>query len=195
MVSGEALDDPELEPIDFVHEGRLLRLCCKGCMKAVKKSPEKFIAKVDAAVIAEQKPTYPMTKCVVSGEPLEAEGGTPVDHVHGTRLVRFCCGGCKAGFKASPETFMADLDRALIEAQLKDYPLEKCVVSDEPLTAMGKPVDLLYGTRLVRLCCKGCKKRFNKGPEEFLAMIDKARAAEPVKGKFGKRPDEDSKGG
>ena len=90
--------------------------------------------------------------------PIDTEGGTPVDHVHGTRLVRFCCGGCKAGFKASPETFMADLDRALIEAQLKDYPLEKCVVSDEPLTAMGKPVDLLYGTRLVRLCCKGCKK-------------------------------------
>lgn len=65
----------------------------------------------------------------------------------------------------------------------KDYPLETCVVSGDPLkpSAMGLPVDFLLeqkdkNPRLVRFCCKGCIKSFNKDSEKYLKMIDEAEA-------------------
>ena len=36
---------------------------------------------------------------------------------------------------------------------------------------------MLYGTRLVRVCCKGCKKALAKKPSEIIAKLDKAAAA------------------
>ena len=69
---------------------------------------------------------------------------------------------------------------ALIEAQVKTYPLDKCVVSGEPLDAMGGPLDVLYGTQLVRLCCKGCKKAFHKDAAAMVAKINAAAAKKPA---------------
>ena len=42
---------------------------------------------------------------------------------------------------------------------------------------MGEPVDFLYGTRLIRLCCGGCVKGAAKNPQAALAKIDAAFAA------------------
>ncbi|MEM7310817.1 MAG: hypothetical protein AAF682_29370 [Planctomycetota bacterium] len=162
------------DPIDLVKDGRLVRLCCKGCTKAVEKDPKDAIAKIDRAVIAQQSKTYPLKKCAVSGEDLGSMGDI-IDVVDGTRLVRLCCKGCKKGYAKDPAKFMAKIDAALIESQKKTYPVKKCLVSEEPLDAMGGPIDMLYGTQLVRLCCKGCKKGFEKNPKEFLAKIDAAK--------------------
>lgn len=64
-----------------------------------------------------------------------------------------------------------------------DYPVDYCVVSGDKLEDgdMGPPIDYTYmqdgkPDRLVRLCCKGCVKDFNKDPEKFLKMIDDAAA-------------------
>ncbi len=170
VVSGEGLHAMG-KPIDIVHDGKLVRLCCKGCKKMLRKKPAEIVAKIDAAVIAAQKPTYPLKKCVVSGEGLASMGG-PIDVVHGTRLVQLCCDGCKKGFARKPERFLAKIDAALIETQKKSYPLKSCPVSGEPL---GDGHDFLYGTQLVRTCCAGCEKPFRKDGEKLVAKIVKAR--------------------
>jgi YHS domain-containing protein len=173
-VSGKAFGG-DVKAVTFVHEGRLFLTCCGDCPAAIRKDPAKYAAMIDEAVIAQQTPTYPLETCVVSSEGLH-DMGEPVDLVYGTRLVRLCCKGCKKGFHKDPEKFLAKIDAKLIEAQKADYPFETCVVSQEKLGSMGEPVDKLYGTTLVRFCCKGCIKTFEKEPDGFLATIRGARA-------------------
>lgn len=172
-VSGEELTSMG-KPFDTVHEGRLVRLCCKSCVKDFQKDPAAVIAKIDAAVIEQQKASYPLEKCPVSSEVLGSMGD-PLDMVHGTRLVRLCCKGCVKEFQKDPGKYMAQVDEGLIRAQRATYPLDKCIVSGESLSSMGEPVDVLYGTKLVRFCCKKCVPEFQKKPAEYLAKIDAAR--------------------
>jgi YHS domain-containing protein len=167
-VSGEKLSD---KAVDYVTQGRLVRLCCKDCIAEVEKAPAAIIAKVDAAVIAAEKASYPLKTCPISGKKL-GEMGDPVEYVHGTRLVRFCCGNCTKAFEKNPEEAMKAIDTAYIAAQKPNYKLTTCVVSGEKLGEMGDPVDYLYGTRLVRFCCKDCVKDFNKTPAAFLAKLE-----------------------
>lgn len=180
-VSGEGLGSMG-EPIDMVVEGKLVRLCCKGCVKGVKKDPAAAIAKVDAAVVKAQGASYPLDTCVVSGEKLDAMGA-PVDVVTGTRLVRVCCKGCIKKVKSDPKASLAKINAALIEAQRASYPLETCAISGEGLDAMGEPIEMLYGTQLVRLCCKGCIKGFKKNPKATLAKIAEAGKAKEASAK------------
>lgn len=158
-------------PVDVVHEGNLYRVCCDGCAKAVPRMAEKLRAKVVAGVIAEQKPGYPMAKCVVGNVPLDEKAQ---DVVVGTRLIRTCCAKCAKAAEEKPAGFLAKVDTALIEKQKATYPLKTCVVSGEPLDAMGGPVDKLYGVRLVRVCCDGCGRGFDRAPAKFLAKLDAA---------------------
>ena len=112
----------------------------------------------------------------VTGAPL---GDHPVDHVYGTRLVRFASADSVAKFDKDPNAAMAKVDAALIEALKSTYPLKKCVVSDEALGGdMGPPIDHLYGVRLVRFCCKDCLPKFDADPAKYLAKIDAAAKPE-----------------
>ena len=175
VISGKPLGEMG-EPENIVVDGRLVRLCCGGCEKKVRANPGDAIAKIDAAVIEQQKPHWPMESCPVSGEPYGGEMGEPIDMVHGTRYVKLCCKGCIKSFKKEPARFMARIDQAYIEQQREHYPLETCVISGEPLGSMGEPVDRLYGTTLVRLCCKGCIKKFEQDPQPHVARIRAAWA-------------------
>jgi hypothetical protein len=177
-ISGEKLGGMG-KPFDYVVDGRLVRLCCKSCTKDVDKDPQGVIAKIDAAVIQAQKPTYPLDTCPISGEKLDA---TAVDFVVGTRLVRTCCAKCKKTVLKNPRSALDKIDAALIEAQRPGYALKTCVVSGEPLG--DDAVDQLYGTRLVRFCCSKCIKQFDKDPETYLAKLPApamARAKESAK--------------
>ncbi len=54
VVSDEKLEGDMGGPIDYIHkeEGksdRLVRLCCKSCIKTFKKDPAKYLSKIDAA--------------------------------------------------------------------------------------------------------------------------------------------------
>ena len=53
--------------------------------------------------------------------------------------------------------------------------LKTCPVSDELLGEMGKPVVFVFEGQEVKLCCKGCKKDFDKDPAKY---IKKIRAAD-----------------
>ena len=151
------------DPISYVHEGRLYRLCCKSCIKLLTKSPAEYAAKVDAAVVKEQLPSYPLETCPVGGEKL-GSAGEPVDLVVGTRLVRLCCAKCKPAVAKDSAAVLAKVNAALIEKQSASYKLETCPISGEKLGGMGEPMNYLYGTRLVKLCCKGCVKGVTRRP-------------------------------
>ena len=50
--------------------------------------------------------------------------------------------------------------------------LKTCPVSGEKLGGdMGKPYVFAYKGQEVKLCCKGCKKDFDKNPEKYLKLI------------------------
>ena len=56
--------------------------------------------------------------------------------------------------------------------------LTTCPVSGEKLDGdMGKPLVFTYKDQEVKLCCKSCKKDFDKNPEKYLAKIRAADKA------------------
>ncbi|MBE2203956.1 MAG: hypothetical protein IAE94_06440 [Chthoniobacterales bacterium] len=56
------------------------------------------------------------------------------------------------------------------------YPLKTCVVSGEGLTEMGKPYVFTYEGQEVQLCCKSCKKDFDKDPATYMKKIEAAKS-------------------
>jgi len=168
-ISKEKLGGKMGAPVNFVHEGHLVRFCCKDCVKEFQKEPAAILKQIDEAVIKEQKASYPLTKCPVSGEALAA---TAVDFVNGTRLVRFCCKDCPKEFQKEPAKFMAQIDKAMIDAQKKTYVATTCPISNKKIEGDG--VDYLYGTHLVRFCCPKCPDAFLKDPAKGLAAVDAA---------------------
>lgn len=58
----------------------------------------------------------------------------------------------------------------------KDYPLTKCVISDEKLGDHGRPMKVTSEGTDVWLCCKSCVKDFNKEPKKFTKMVKDAAA-------------------
>ena len=69
-------------------------------------------------------------------------------------------------------------DKDIIEKQKPSYPLKTCVVTGEKLDGeMGPAIDYVYKGRLIRFCCKGCIKKFEKDPEPYLKKLDEAAKA------------------
>ena len=69
-----------------------------------------------------------------------------------------CCGGAAETKPVTDAKVMPDL-------------LPTCPVSGEKLGEMGKPYTFVYKDQEVKLCCKGCKKSFDKNPEKYLKLI------------------------
>ncbi len=92
-----------------------------------------------------------------------------------------------ASFAAGSSAFAAETSASVAAdsaAAVAAYPMTTCVVSGDKLEAgdMGPPINYIHKEagkpdRLVRLCCKGCIKKFNKEPAKYLKMIDDAAAA------------------
>lgn len=121
--------------------------------------------------------SYPLAVCPVTGEKLGSMGEPIVKKIDG-RTVKFCCGGCVEAFAKDPAKWNKKMDEMIIEAGKADYPLAECVVSGEELGSMGEPINLVHRptNTLVRLCCKGCVKAFEKNPEEFVEKVKAAQA-------------------
>ena len=61
------------------------------------------------------------------------------------------------------------------KAKVRPYPLKTCVVSDEKLGGdMGEPYVFTYQGREIKMCCKDCRKDFDKNPSKFLKKLDAA---------------------
>lgn len=98
------------EPMDYLYGNRLIRFCCKMCTGQFHKDPDKYLAKIDAAVIEAQIADYPTATCVVSGDTFGGDMGEPIDYVLGNRLVRLCCKMCIDAFEANPAAYLVNLE-------------------------------------------------------------------------------------
>lgn len=122
IVTGEKLGGMG-DPVTKVYDGREVRFCCGGCVKIFEKDKAKWTKKLDDAIIAAQKPTYPLNTCVVSGDTL-GRMGEPVDYVWGNRLVRLCCSGCIAALNKDPEKYLEMINVASTPVKAAETPAE-----------------------------------------------------------------------
>lgn len=68
--------------------------------------------------------------------------------------------------------FSADTKTEKKTEKAKPYPLTKCVVSDEKFGGdMGEPYVFTHEGQEVKLCCKSCKKDFDKNSAKFMKKI------------------------
>jgi hypothetical protein len=172
-ITGKKLDSMGSEVVEII-DSREVRFCCAGCPPKFKEDKAANFKKIDALMIAQQLPYYPMDTCVVSGNALDLKGGS-IDFIYGNRLFRTCCNDCKAEFLENPTDYVGDLDDAIIKAQLKTYPLTYCIIGRGPLDGMGGPDHMIVGNRLVELCCGGCRAKVLKDPLAVLAEINEAK--------------------
>ena len=167
------------EPVSFNHQGRDIKFCCAGCEPKFKAETAKYIAIIDAQIIEQQTPYYPLKTDVVSGAPLP-EDAKVVNLVYMNRLVRLADQKSAQKFTKDPQPYLAKIDEAVIAAQKDSYPLDKCIISGEPLDAMGEPVMKVYANRLVQFCCDGCVNKFTPQVAKYLAALDGGPAPEHI---------------
>lgn len=173
IVSGEKLGEMG-EPIVKVYDGREIKFCCAGCPKKFEADKAAYLKKLDEAIIAQQKASFPSEVCLVSGDKFGGDMGDPVDYVFGNRYMKLCCKGCAKDLMKDPAKFLPKMDAAIIARDMKSYPLDTCVVSGDKLGSMGKPVDFVFAGRLVRLCCEKHRAAFDKEPWKFMRKLDAA---------------------
>jgi len=113
VVSGESLIIKGKDiGVDYVYRNRLVRLCCKGCIREFNAEPAGFLKNLDAAVIKAQTADYPLKDCAVLEGSKLGSMGDPVEIVVANRLVKFCCAGCRPKFDKDPAAFLVRLDKA-----------------------------------------------------------------------------------
>jgi hypothetical protein len=166
-VTGQALDAMGGPVIETINE-REVRFCCAGCVGRYRANIEEYEAKVDAAIIEQQREQYPTDRCVVMDTALGSMGD-PMDHVHGNRLVRFCCAGCVRMFTQDPKPRLAKLDAAAIE-KARDAVPETCVVTGDALGDTS--VTLILGNRALSLHSEACVKAVADDPAKYLDASD-----------------------
>lgn len=76
-------------------------------------------------------------------------------------------------FLAAPLTGFAEEKKA---EKAKPYPLDKCIVSDEKLGEMGDPYVFTYQGQEIKMCCKSCRKKFDKDPAKYVKKLKDAEA-------------------
>ncbi|MCC6427834.1 MAG: hypothetical protein IT435_13565 [Phycisphaerales bacterium] len=167
------------DPVVKLYDSREVRFCCPGCPEKFEKDKVANFTKIDEKIIKDQAPLYPLKTSVVTAKDLPAK---PFEFIYGNRLIRLGAEGEKADFLKDPKKYLGTLDKAVVEQQGKDYALKTCPVSKEEFGGdMGEPVDLVIAGRLVRLCCKACKKDVEKDPAKFVAIVDAAQRGNAAK--------------
>jgi YHS domain-containing protein len=167
------------DPVVKLYAGREVRFCCDSCPAKFEKDLDASLAKLDEKIIKDQAPLYPLKTSVVTGKDLPEK---PFEFVYGNRLIRVGAQSEKADFLKDPKRYVKDLDKAVVAAQGKDYPLKACPVSHDELAGeKDENVDVVLAGRLVRLCCKDCKNDIEKEPAKFIAAIDQARKGDTAK--------------
>ena len=94
-----------------------------------------------------------------------------------TRLKQFVAAGLALAYVCAPLTAFA------ADKKAKPYPLDTCIVSDEKLGEMGDPYVFVHKGQEIKLCCKSCKKDFDKSPGKFMKKLAQAEKKEKEKNK------------
>lgn len=182
------------------YKDKMIGLCCPGCGKQFlawdEARKDAFVAMTaadhepdmnhssDTPPTAETKAPpeawtdpYPFDTCPISGKKLGSMG-EPVVKEYDGREVRFCCNGCVGRFEADLVASWKKVNEEITNDQLRYYPLDTCIVTSEPLTEDDEDIatNMVYGNRLVRLCCGACAREFKDDPKKFIDKLDKAAA-------------------
>lgn len=191
--------DPSAGTVEY--EGNAIGMCCPGCGKQFLAWDDARKDEFVALAVAHREPgmdahtdhgaepapaaagedawtgPYTLAICPVSGQKLGSMGDPIVAEYDG-REVRFCCDGCIDKFEADQAGYWEKIDEQIVADQLRYYPSKTCIVSDEPLTEDGEDIaiNMVYGNRLVRLCCKMCARDFKADPEQFIETLDAVTA-------------------
>ena len=59
--------------------------------------------------------------------------------------------------------------------EVKPYKLDTCIVSGEKLGEMGEPFVFTHEGQEIKLCCKSCKKKFDKDPAKYLQKLEEKK--------------------
>lgn len=106
VVAGKELDENAQSRIV---NNRLMKFCCANCPTTAASTPEKFIAKLDEAVLQQQNENYALKTCPVSGKELGSMG-EPLTMVVANRLIKLCCAGCEKTAAKHPAKMIALID-------------------------------------------------------------------------------------
>ncbi len=162
------------EALDLRHEGRELRVCSETCRGELERDAAVALAKIDAALMTDQRPYYPLKTSLISGAPL---GAAPLDFVWGNRRFRVCDASERAQVLADPVKSIRALDRAVISVQTPTYGMpEKCPVQGDILPTDRK-IDFVVANRMIRVCCGRCVRIVKARPYQYLGMIEYANRA------------------
>lgn len=146
---------------------REIRVCCEDCVGTFRSQANHWLPIVDERIKDQQRDFYPRDTCVVDGTKLDDFNRQ--DFVFRNRLFRLCSEDCQKKLEQNPAKYFALVNRAVVEKQKARYPLNKCIVSGQPL---GKSaVDHVVGNQLVRLADADQIEAFNKSPGEYLAKV------------------------
>lgn len=130
---------------------------------------------------------FPLRDCPVAMHEI-GEMHEPSIRVYGGREIRFCCDACIETFEEDLTKSIAEVDTLIIADQLPFYPLNECLIGEDPLVVDGESIalDRVFNNRLFRFCCEGCVGVVAKDPAAAIAKLDKAvmeaqRASYPLK--------------
>ena len=164
VVSGEGLSLTTLA-IEF-YEGHLVLLANEPARQIFLSDPRTYWDILRQETIRSQQETYPTSNCVVSQEPLGSMGAT-IHHLHGMQLVELCCSRCVSTLNKTPERYLETLNEGYLDAgrEVLDGMAVFCPVTQVPLG--GEALELLWGTRLVRLADESAKRVFLRDPWRY----------------------------
>lgn len=160
--------DENSEFLDF--DGREIRVCGNlDCGAQFSNETDRWMAEVDQKIVEQEKPFYPLTTCVVTGDSLETVGA--VDFILFNRLFLLSGETSCDAVQENPEKYFSLLNKAVIEKQKSNYPLDKCIVSEQPLGE--KAIDYVVANQLVRLANEEQIEAFDKMAGIHLAKLRK----------------------
>lgn len=117
VMEGQALKtDGEFDGQNVVVNNRLFQTCCKRCAAHIRKDASPWMAKLNDAVVAQQREHYPLESCIVMADSKLGGMGDPVEIIAANRLVKFCCEGCVPAFRKDPAKYISRLDDAWMKA-------------------------------------------------------------------------------
>jgi YHS domain-containing protein len=180
LVAGEKLGEKAVTVVlkdqrDPLQEGRQLKFCCQDCVVKFEANPRDYLAKLDEAIIAKQRSTYPLTRCMVMlDDAIDADAKALV---YGNRCYLTCCAKCVNNFKKNTARYVTAYEKAVTGKQRQSYPLDTCVVAGEKLGE--KVTELVIGQQLVRVCCEDCAKKVLLDPAPYLAKLTSGSSTTP----------------
>ena len=118
IVTGKELGK-ETTAIDYVLGNRLVRLVDREAIAKLNADPATYNAKLDRIIIEAERAEYPLTTCIVGGRELDPDKPA-AEVVVGNRLMKLCCGGCKAKIRATPYAYVQKINEAWAAADDKD---------------------------------------------------------------------------